>query len=395
MIYNLVPEGDECSPNTCGPNSGCRLVNGRRRCFCLPEFEGNPPTQPCSIPENPCTPSPCGPNTQCSILNNGFAKCTCLPGYLESPNTIRGCIEQRNPCEPNPCGRGAYCDPNRAPVCFCPEYTIGNPYKGCQAPSITPALCQPGPCGINANCYVVNNQEKCYCEPGFIGDGYSGCRSQPVSPCHPNPCGPGASCTVSAQGYPQCQCPDGLLGDPSSPNGCQQVECQTDDDCSDKQACTRYRCRDPCPGACGINANCRVEKHHPVCTCEHSYTGNPILRCFPIPSPLPANDPCWPSPCGINTQCRVMSGRAVCSCLPDFQGDPQLGCQPECVINSDCPLDQVCLDRHCRNPCALGNLCGLNALCSCQYHTVLCSCPDQYMGNPFIQCTPKRKLLNF
>lgn len=126
-----VPEGDKCEPNPCGPNSGCRIVNGSPLCFCLPEYEGNPPSKPCSLPSNPCDPSPCGPNTQCAILSNGFAKCTCQPGFLESPNTIRGCVKVQNPCEPNPCGHGALCDPNREPSCFCPEPSVGNPYRSC------------------------------------------------------------------------------------------------------------------------------------------------------------------------------------------------------------------------------------------------------------------------
>lgn len=66
-----------------------------------------------------------------SIPDNGFAQCTCLPGYVESPNTIRGCVERRQPCEPNVCGAGAVCDPNRAPYCFCPEGTVGNAFKHC------------------------------------------------------------------------------------------------------------------------------------------------------------------------------------------------------------------------------------------------------------------------
>lgn len=136
IIYNYyyfvsVPEGDKCESNPCGPNSGCRVVNGLPLCFCLPEYEGNPPSKPCRLPSNPCDPSPCGPNTQCAILSNGFAKCTCLPGFLESPNTIRGCVKMRNPCEPNPCGHGALCDPNREPSCFCPEPSVGNPYRSC------------------------------------------------------------------------------------------------------------------------------------------------------------------------------------------------------------------------------------------------------------------------
>lgn len=149
QIFNIasVPEGDECHPNQCGINSGCRMINNTPVCFCLPEFEGNPPTTQCLPPANACNPSPCGPNTQCTRLSNGIAKCTCLPGYIESPNTIRGCVEPRNPCEPNPCGFGASCDVSRNPVCYCPESTVGNPFKQCTAPIAVKELCKPGPCG--------------------------------------------------------------------------------------------------------------------------------------------------------------------------------------------------------------------------------------------------------
>lgn len=384
----LVPEGDPCEPNPCGPNSGCRLVGDKAVCFCLPEYEGTPPQIPCTPPLNPCNPSPCGPNTQCTILSNGFAKCTCLPGYLENPNTIRGCEEQRNPCEPNPCGQGALCDPQREPVCYCPFGAIGNPYRLCTEPRV-PMLCSPGPCGVNADCYVVDNQEHCYCRSGFIGDAYSGCRLSPPTPCDPNPCGPGAQCVVTKDGHSMCRCPDGVSGDPTSPLGCHGYECVIDDDCGDHQACISYRCRDPCPGSCGINANCRVEKHHPVCTCNPGLTGNPVMRCFPVPDEIPPSNPCLPSPCGLNTICQVVKNRAVCSCLPDFKGDPQFGCRPECVLNSDCPKNKACLNRHCINPCD-SSICGLNALCQTTEHTATCSCPDGYIGDAFYQCVPKR-----
>jgi len=144
------------------------------------------------------------------------------------------------------------------------------------------SLCEPGPCGSNADCYITENQETCYCKSGYIGDPYSGCILEPTNPCLPNPCGPNALCSVSPQGHPMCLCPEGMSGDPTSPSGCGGPECRTDDDCSYKLACIAYKCRDPCPGSCGIGASCRVEKHHPVCTCNHGLTGNPLVRCSPL-----------------------------------------------------------------------------------------------------------------
>jgi hypothetical protein len=111
-----------------------------------------------------------------------------------------------------------------------------------------------------------------------------GCESVPLSPCQPNPCGYAALCTVTSDNRPMCTCPDGMTGDPTA--GCTGPQCYTDEDCPWESACMGYRCRDPCPGACGILASCRVEKHHPVCTCTHGLTGNPLVRCFPVQSKI-------------------------------------------------------------------------------------------------------------
>lgn len=354
-------------------------------CFCLPEYEGQPPQIPCDLPNNPCDPSPCGPNTQCSVLANGFSKCTCLPGYVESPNTIRGCIEPINPCDPNPCGIGAICDSTRNPVCFCPDNKIGNPFRLCEKPSLSVELCRPNPCGRNADCYVAANREECYCSAGYVGDPYLGCRDAPRSACETNPCGPHAQCVVSANGQNTCICPDGLSGDPTSLSGCRSYECEVDDDCSLDKACIGFRCHDPCPGACGHGTNCHVEQHHPVCTCTAGLTGNPGIFCYALDIPKQQKNPCIPSPCGLNSECKVLNNRAVCSCLQDYLGDPQSGCHPECEINSDCDSAQACINRKCVDPCA-GTVCGINALCGVQQHTPICRCLDGFTGNAFHQC---------
>lgn len=388
ILSFAVPEGDECTPNPCGPNSGCRTVKGQPTCFCLPEFEGNPPHQLCALPSNPCNPSPCGPNTQCSVLSNGYSKCTCLNGYIDSPNTIRGCVEPKNPCEPSPCGYGAICDSSRNPVCSCPEPLVGNPFRECSAPAIT-ELCQPGPCGRNSDCYVSNNLEQCYCRPGFIGDPYSGCREPPRTVCEPNPCGPGAQCSISPDGQSMCRCPDGMGGDPTSFEGCHGYECRINDDCGYDQACFGYRCKDPCPGACGVGASCKVEKHHPVCFCAAGLTGTPTTRCYQLdeqPENPPAS-PCQPSPCGINSLCTVQNTRPVCSCLPDYLGNPTTGCHPECTMNSDCSSDKACLNLRCESPCA-GSVCGINAECRVFDHTATCACTSGFSGDAFIRCLP-------
>lgn len=306
-----------------------------------------------------------------------------MSGYIESPNTIRGCVEPKNPCEPNPCGLGASCDVSRNPVCYCPESTVGNPFKQCSPPIVIRELCKPGSCGKNADCYIANSREQCYCRSGYIGDPYSGCYEPPRSVCEPNPCGPNAQCIIQENGEPICYCPFGMGGDANSINGCHGYQCHSDDDCSSNEACLGFRCRDPCPGSCGIGASCKIEQHHPVCYCDAGLVGDPLARCF-IDDPQHTS-PCFPSPCGEGTECIVLNDRAVCSCLPDYVGDPQSGCHPECLINSDCSADKACINKHCDSPCE-ASTCGINAECRVYDHTANCYCKNGFMGDAFIHC---------
>jgi len=44
-------------------------------------------------------------------------------------------------------------------------------------------------------------------------------------------------------------------------------------------ACLASHCRDPCPGVCGLNAQCHVVSHVPVCTCLPGHIGDPFQSC--------------------------------------------------------------------------------------------------------------------
>lgn len=54
-------------------------------------------------------------------------------------------------------------------------------------------------------------------------------------------------------------------------------------DCPKTKACVSNKCRDPCPGVCGRNAECYVANHSPVCTCFCGYVGNPSVACHEMP----------------------------------------------------------------------------------------------------------------
>lgn len=124
--------------------------------------------------------------------------------------------------------------------------TIGNPnssidmfFNHCCTPILVdiqpsiPTPCTPSPCGANAVCRVQQNAGSCTCSLDYIGNPYEGCRP----------------------------------------------ECTLNSDCPSNQACIGLKCKDPCPGTCGQNAQCYVINHAPTCTCFERYTGNPFIFC--------------------------------------------------------------------------------------------------------------------
>lgn len=220
----------------------------------------------------------------------------------------------------------------------------------------------------------------------------------PQNPCVPSPCGPNSQCR-SIGNLPSCSCLENFFG---SPPNC-RPECTINSECPSNLACIQTRCTDPCPGSCGINAQCNVINHIPTCTCLEAYTGDPFASCLPVPSsktsvqttalrklylfklfvepPQIERNPCNPSPCGVNTVC----DNGACTCLPEYFGDPYTGCRPECVLNNDCAQDKACIRNKCSDPCP--GTCGQNARCSVINHIPSCSCLDGYVGNAFTLCS--------
>lgn len=95
-----------------------------------------------------------------------------------------------------------------------------------------------------------------------------------VDPCLPSPCGLYAECKVINQ-QAACTCLKNYIGFP--PN-C-RAECVVNTDCPSDQACISEKCRNPCVGSCGQNADCRVQNHIPVCLCQAGYSGDPFTLC--------------------------------------------------------------------------------------------------------------------
>lgn len=229
--------------------------------------------------ENPCNPSPCGPNSQCRVVGETPA-CSCLINYVGRPPNCR------------------------------PECTI-NPecasYLACvNEKCIDPC---PGSCGVNTECTTINHKSICTCMGGFTGDPFAGCSpisknsvdcihnsitllciiftAQKIdvtaSPCSRSPCGANAICK-ERNGAGSCTCLPQYFGDPYT--GC-RPECVTNADCLRDKACANNKCVDPCPGLCGLNAECKVSNHNPSCICVPGYTGNPSTGCYLLPPSKP------------------------------------------------------------------------------------------------------------
>lgn len=207
---------------------------------------------------------------------------------------------------------------------------------------------------------------------------------QPIevqNPCQPSPCGPNSQCKPIGDS-PSCSCLPEFIGQP--PN-C-RPECVSNSECSFNLACVNQKCKDPCPGVCGQNAQCRVVSHTPNCVCLPGYTGNPFSGCqLPPPVPQEVLNPCNPSPCGANAQCKERHGAGACVCLPEYIGNPYEGCRPECTVNSDCQANKACVNNKCVDPCP--GTCAQNAYCQVVNHLPSCTCQPGYTGDPFRYCS--------
>ena len=250
-----------CRAGACGVNAECYVRGNQLRCRCPEGYIGDPDIRCTAKPDNPCKPSPCGPYTQCTVGSGNKAVCSCLPGFEGRPQSSRGCTPECqvdedcasdlacvntrcvDPCR-GACGINSYCEVHiHKPVCACPAGYIGNPYLKCEEVSekdppgkTTPSRpnpCIPPPCGENAECRVEGTRALCSCGTNYKGDPYVKC----------------------------------------------QPECVTNSECPSNKACINKQCKDPCPGSCGINSDCEVDNHNPICFCRRDLVGDPFTRC--------------------------------------------------------------------------------------------------------------------
>ncbi|XP_064459913.1 uncharacterized protein LOC135370150 isoform X1 [Ornithodoros turicata] len=383
--------------NSCGQNADCRPVVHRPLCTCRSGFEGNPYDYCTKVEVKP--PPECFQDRDCyvgRICESDF----CVEGCRSDDNCPfdKACISRqcRDPCTAGICGKQARCLPiDHKPVCTCPSGLSGDPNVECTVPrqdfcfhdSDCPLgrICEkgycvdacrtddacpfdkacirnrcqnpcsfPSVCGINSDCRPANHRPVCICLPGLTGNAEVHCTEVREEGCRRD-----TECTFG-QICEHQQCVEG---------------CRSEDQCLPTEACYRGKCQNLCllTGTCGINALCAMAAHHPVCSCERGYIGDPRIECRPVP-PEP------PKECHVDTDCAL---RHVCDSYKCVFG---------CRTDQRCPPDEACVSGICQNPCGVFGACGRNAVCKPVNHHSECTCLPGHRGNPNVVClkdTPK------
>lgn len=202
-----------------------------------------------------------------------------------------------------------------------------------------------------------------------------------TQPCIPSPCQNGDICEVYNDQIAicnSCSGPNAIINPMCRP------ECLMDSDCPFDKACLSRKCSDPCPGSCGVNARCATIYHNPVCSCPTGLYGNPYEYCSVSEIPEERTQTCNALKCGDNTECKQLNGILACICKNGYFGDPLIGCHPECVVNSDCAINKVCVGNKCNDPCI--GACGVGALCEAVNHYPVCFCPPETSGDALVSC---------
>merc|ERR1712115_273131 len=298
---------DPCTNNVetgrppCGRGATCKAARYKAVCSCPRDHTGDPfvSCRPFT-PEDLCRPNPCGPNAYCKpridnrtgedrpvclweegYRGNGVIGCTrgeCISLQHNTCPDNRACYDStcKDPCSPTFCGGSPCCNPTadcrgvqHLAECSCPPGTEGEPRAGLGGTCTRIPEGRPRPSAGGRR--------------HRVGGGQSGGSG---NLCQPNPCGQDAECNVGSditrKARPVCTCPRGYTG--NALVACTRGECFSDDESPGHLACFDYQCKDPCLGpdtSCGDNAQCRVKDHGPICSCPSGYQGDPLSGCFP------------------------------------------------------------------------------------------------------------------
>lgn len=427
-----------CQIEQCGINALCTSTGHRAACKCAPGYVGNPLIECSPIPKTPL-PGPaleCYTNDDCSddrLCKNDHCINPCSGEKTCGRGAFCHAHNHRHVCT---CPQGFTGNPTVA--CVPPtDLTVGcRSNVDCPlSESCINQLCiSPCNCGTDAECHVNNHYAVCHCKPGFSGNALIGCTRIGCSSndecandkqCYNaecvNPCAIDDHCALTAECFAhnhraECRCPSGLQGNPLVQ--CVRLECHSDSDCPLDRSCQQGRCINPCASnynpPCAQNALCTVRAHSTICRCPDDLPdGNPLSFCerrpldegpectmdYECPSKLACIrnqcvEPCKElSPCAKSAKCSVIDSSPVrtmvCECpelwVPDANGECRqivLATEPGCQQDTDCPEQETCINRQCRNPCN----CGIDAECRIVNRRPVCSCRNGFDGNPNTAC---------
>ena len=200
---------------------------------------------------------------------------------------------------------------------------------------------------------MIRNKAVCACKSGSKGNPYLKCvinnhEEEEIE--LEKTCQNGVRCGQFAECNPGgtrngCQCRSGYIGEPPL---C-RPQCLRNAYCAKNQACISDKCQNPCIGACGIDAICKVINHLPICKCpENLDSGDPYKECYESKSTRNQTEQeviiqiqiseksCSNQICASNAVCKIsqISNQNYCECISGYIGDPVgSGCRPLCILN--------------------------------------------------------------
>lgn len=97
-------------------------------------------------------------------------------------------------------------------------------------------------------------------------------------------------------------------------------------------------------------------------------------------------NPCIEDSCGENAECFPTNHAIECRCWDEYVGNPYVECSRilGCRSDQECNQYEACVNGQCVSPCQ----CGIYAICDVINHQAFCKCPAGYTGNPEIACQP-------
>ncbi|XP_077181928.1 stabilin-1 [Paroedura picta] len=190
----------ECQHGIC--NSG---ISGDGRCTCYGGYTG-----PRCDQEHPlCQGITCDDKSHC-VVNSGFARCECLPGYQK----IGANCQAQDPCRSSPCSSFAVCK-TLGPIKY--ECTCKYGYQGdgrvCRP--INPCVNNNGDCPENTTLckFLGPGKSLCVCKSGLSSSNPTmGCTSSSRG-CRQYHCDRNSRCEVGPDETVRCVCKEGEIGD--------------------------------------------------------------------------------------------------------------------------------------------------------------------------------------